>query len=362
MRIPLAFLSLALASGALVASDAPDDFRWIQVQGGITDHRTQNPNHQQPAIGFGVGTWLDGHWGLEASGLYTRVNYGYGQSGEALSTGSLLINPFPTPHTFRPFLRLGVGSTTIGSPLSGKDSYTTRLSGVLGLGLQVLLGDRMFASLEGRLVQIESNVSRKEGQALAGIGVRWGNRPPAPAPLPPPAPVEPPAPPVVILLPAPPPEPTPRPLVIITAAPVPLPAPLPAVVPRKVILDEATLHFANGKARLSPEGREAVNKVASQLKEIQAPYSVLVSGHTSRVGKAAFNLQLSRDRAAAVALVLVEAGIPAENIRSEGLGFSQPRVKEVTRDDQAKNRRVEIDIKTKSENVDIREKQTQVVE
>lgn len=353
MRVSSAFLSLALASGALMASDDQADFRWLQVQGGITDHRTNNRDARQPAVGFGVGTWINGGLGLEASGLYTNVDYGYGKSKEAQAHASVLLNPFHTPQSFRPFLRLGLGATTIGSPLSGTISHTTRLSGVVGLGVQILLGDQMFASLEGRLVQVESRVSRKEGQALAGIGIRWSNRKPVVAP--PPAPV-------VVYTPAPAPEvvyvaaPAPAPVVIYT------PAPTPAVVPRTVVLDEATLHFANGKAMLSPEGREAVNKVAHQLKEIKAPFQVVVHGHTSRVGKAAFNLQLSKDRAAAVAKVLEEAGISAADIRSEGMGFSQPRVKEMTKADQAMNRRVEIEIKTKAENVDIREKQTPVVE
>ena len=181
MRFPLACLPLVLVSGSLLAADDRSDFHWIQVQGGITDHRTKNPDHQQPAIGFGVGTWVNGHLGLEGSGVLTHVNYGHGSAKEAHATASLLINPFRTPAALRPFLRLGLGSTTIGTPISGTGSATTRLSGVVGLGVQALLGDQMFCSLEGRLVQIESQVSRKEGQALAGIGVRWGNRKPAPA-------------------------------------------------------------------------------------------------------------------------------------------------------------------------------------
>ena len=360
MRLPYAFLPLALVSGALVASDNQDDFRWIQAQGGITDHRTNNRDARQPAIGFGVGTWVNGHLGLEASGLFTNVNYdypGFTKSKEMHAHASVLINPFQTPQTLRPFLRLGVGGTTIGAPISGTGRHTTRLNGVVGLGIQILLGDRMFASLEGRLVQIESKVSRKEGQALVGIGLRWGNQQPTVAayvPPPPPPPVEIPAPPPeIIVVPAP----APPPVVVFVPAPTPVP-----VIEKIVVLDEATLHFANGKAILSAEGREAVRKVASELKEIKAPYQVIVRGHTSKVGKAAFNLQLSKWRAAAVADVLIEAGIPAADIRSEGLGFSQPRVKEVTKAHQAVNRRVEIEIKTKSENVEIRKKQTEIVD
>jgi outer membrane protein OmpA-like peptidoglycan-associated protein len=265
-----------------------------------------------------------------------------------------LFNPFRTPATFRPFLRFGLGGTTLGAPLSGTGSYTTRLSGAVGLGFQALLGDQMFFSLEGRLVEIQTRATRKEAQALAGIGLRWGNRKPVVAAYVPPPPVAP-----VIEAPPPPPQ------VIVVTAPAPAPevvyVPAP-VVPRKIILDEATLHFANGKAILSPEGREAVNKVASELKEVKAPYQVLVIGHTSRVGTAAFNLRLSKHRAAAVAKVLEEAGIPAADIHSEGMSFSQPRVKEITKADQAMNRRVEIEIKTKAGNVELRGKQTAIVE
>lgn len=358
MRFHLAFLPLALAAGVLVASDDPDGFKWLQLQGGISDHRTKNPDHQQPAFGFGIGNWVNGHVGLEASGLFTHVNYGYGKADESHGTVSLLLNPFAVSEKVRPFLRLGIGATAIGAPVSDSGTQTTRLSGVVGLGMQFLLGERGFASLEGRLVQVETRVSRKEGQALAGIGWRWGNHKPAPVAVyvPTPPPVEAPAPPppevIVVTTPAPPPQ------VVYVPAPV-IEKP---VIEKIVVLDEATLHFANGKAILSREGREAVNKVASELKEIKAPYRVVVRGHTSKVGRASFNLQLSKDRAAAVAKVLEEAGIPAADIRSEGLSFSQPRVKEVTKADQAMNRRVEIDIKTKAENVEIRSKQTPTVE
>lgn len=353
MRPALALFALAMASGALLASDPQDDFHWIQVQGGITDHRTKNFDHQQPAAGFGVGDWINGHWGLEVSGLITRVNYGYGISKEAHMAGSVLINPFHTPQTLRPFLRLGVGAAMVGTPLSGTSTRTTRLSGVVGLGVQALLGDQLLFTLEGRLVQIESQISRKEGQALAGIGVRWGNRRPAPpaAPLPVPPPP----------LAAPEPPPPPPPVVAAPEPPVVL-APAPEAAPPKVILDEATLHFANDRAELSPEGEAAVVQVAAELKEIKAPYQVVATGHASKVGTAAHNLKLSRRRAHVVAKVLTTAGIPAEAIQTEGVGFTQPRVEEVTKADQAQNRRVEISIKTKADNAETRPKATPVVE
>jgi outer membrane protein OmpA-like peptidoglycan-associated protein len=86
-----------------------------------------------------------------------------------------------------------------------------------------------------------------------------------PKPVPPPPPVE---------------EPKPVPAPVVEAPKVVAPAPEPV----KIMLDEAILHFANGKANLSQEGVEAIQKVAEHLKKIPGAYSLTVSGHTSNVG------------------------------------------------------------------------------
>ena len=131
MRLSPAFLILTLASGALMAADDLGEYHWVQVQGGITGHRSAAGSNGT-ALGAGVGTWLNGHWGVEGSVLDTRVDYGYGTAKELQLDGSVLFNPFAPSATVRPFLRLGVGPTRIGSPISGTGAYTTRLSGVAG--------------------------------------------------------------------------------------------------------------------------------------------------------------------------------------------------------------------------------------
>ncbi|MEX8192496.1 OmpA family protein [Comamonas guangdongensis] len=63
-----------------------------------------------------------------------------------------------------------------------------------------------------------------------------------------------------------------------------------------------------------------------------------VEGHTDDRGSDAYNLKLSERRAQAVAEVLVEAGMPRQNIEVKGLGRSMP----VVSGGAAENRRVAI--------------------
>ena len=120
------------------------------------------------------------------------------------------------------------------------------------------------------------------------------------------------------------------------------------------MLDEAVLHFANGKNELSLEGIQAIRKVAESLKAYKGAYALVVTGHTSSVGKASFNKALSKRRAEAVAKVLVEAGIPKTSIRTEGSGPDAPLADNSTKEGQAKNRRVEIDVTVIGSNIETR--------
>lgn len=136
--------------------------------------------------------------------------------------------------------------------------------------------------------------------------------------------------------------------------PAPVPEAAPEPLPVKIVLDEAVLHFANGKAKLSPAGVEAIKKVAESLKAFSGKYSLEVSGHTSSVGSAALNKKLAKQRADAVARVLTESGIPADAIQTVGVGPDKPLADNKTKEGQAKNRRVEIDVKVENAKVEIR--------
>ena len=72
---------------------------------------------------------------------------------------------------------------------------------------------------------------------------------------------------------------------------------------------------------------------------------VHVVGHTDSDGSDAYNLDLSRRRADAVANDLIAAGVPANRVRAEGRGEREPRADNATAAGKQLNRRVEIYIK-----------------
>jgi outer membrane protein OmpA-like peptidoglycan-associated protein len=360
----------ALAAGAQAPPERND---WLQLQGAYVGHGYAPELKPSHGLGLALGQWLSPHWGWEASLLRDPVQdrSGSWSSFEVGVHGSVLFDPLPNPGRLRPFLRLGAGAiggvyepglavtgTTPGLGLapaqlatSNTPSATTRLSILAGAGLQAQLGASVLATLEARALAIEVSPSRErtEHQVLVGVGYRWGHsRPSQPLPE---VPVI--APPPYTL-----PEPHPLPPPEEPSAPVPLPPrdpeissqdlprPISRPMPRKIVLNEAVLHFTNGGARLSPAGAQAVRDGASELTRYSGRYDLEVVGHTSRIGGHDYNLALSRRRAEAVARVLVESGIPASRIRTRGAGYDQPVASDRTEQGQARNRRVEILIRT----------------
>lgn len=70
--------------------------------------------------------------------------------------------------------------------------------------------------------------------------------------------------------------------------------------------------------------------------------TVQVVGHTDNVGEALYNLELSQRRAASVAGVLIDAGVPPRRINAIGRGEDQPVASNLSPEGRALNRRVEI--------------------
>ena len=86
------------------------------------------------------------------------------------------------------------------------------------------------------------------------------------------------------------------------------------------------------------------------------------SGHTSATGNAGFNKSLSKRRADAVAKILVDSGIPSASVMTIGAGPDEPIADNKTTEGQAKNRRVEIDVKVNDGKAEVRKTETGVVD
>ncbi len=99
--------------------------------------------------------------------------------------------------------------------------------------------------------------------------------------------------------------------------------------------------FATDSARLTGSLRADLAVLASHLKKYPNS-SVQVIGHTDNQGAASYNLNLSRQRAAAVSTVLLNHGVSPYRVTSIGRGEDQPVASNLTPEGRAQNRRVEI--------------------
>ncbi len=113
-----------------------------------------------------------------------------------------------------------------------------------------------------------------------------------------------------------------------------------------VSMDEKLL-FASGSWQVGDEGKRAIREVSTVLQK-NPDINVMVEGHTDNVpfkgkGDAKDNLDLSVMRATAIAKVLLEnKGVAQSRVIAAGRGDSAPVVKNDTPENRAKNRRSEI--------------------
>jgi outer membrane protein OmpA-like peptidoglycan-associated protein len=109
------------------------------------------------------------------------------------------------------------------------------------------------------------------------------------------------------------------------------------------MIDLATteLQFAGGKAELPPGELPTLDLIVQALNEFPG-LRVRIDGHTDAAGDEEPNLELSRQRAAAVMQGLADRGVPAERMTSEGYGETRPIASNDTWEGRRQNRRVEI--------------------
>jgi outer membrane protein OmpA-like peptidoglycan-associated protein len=82
--------------------------------------------------------------------------------------------------------------------------------------------------------------------------------------------------------------------------------------------------FQTGSSQLTPESQATLDQLAQEIQEFNpGTVGIKIQGHTSRTGDAAFNQQLSQNRAQVVVNYLKQKQLQ-HNIFAEGLGFSQP--------------------------------------
>jgi outer membrane protein OmpA-like peptidoglycan-associated protein len=107
--------------------------------------------------------------------------------------------------------------------------------------------------------------------------------------------------------------------------------------------------FRSGSAELDTGAEAILRAVAATLTAHPEIARVAVDGHTDDVGDRAANLVLSQRRSLAIIERLVALGIDARRLEARGFGSRQPIVSDKTPEARAKNRRVELIVRKRTE-------------
>jgi chemotaxis protein MotB len=115
--------------------------------------------------------------------------------------------------------------------------------------------------------------------------------------------------------------------------------------------------FASGSAKLDPVGVEVLGRVADQL--AKSTYLIEVQGHTDDLAisgqlaqRYATNWELAAARASRVTRLIQEHGVPGDRLKVASFASFQPVVANVSPENRALNRRIEIRLKPRIEPVD----------
>lgn len=104
------------------------------------------------------------------------------------------------------------------------------------------------------------------------------------------------------------------------------------------------VEFLTGSAQLTPKGQATLDKVASILTQVP-DLPVGISGHTDNRGLRPMNIDLSQRRANSVRDYLVQKGVAAARLTTEGLGPDKPVDTNDTEEGRQRNRRIEFSVK-----------------
>ncbi len=101
--------------------------------------------------------------------------------------------------------------------------------------------------------------------------------------------------------------------------------------------------FATGRSDINPSFAGTLTQLAQTLNQ-NTQQTITVRGYTDNVGNAAFNQQLSQDRANSVANYLVRNGVASSRLQAVGYGMNNPVADNSTEAGRSQNRRVELSI------------------
>jgi outer membrane protein OmpA-like peptidoglycan-associated protein len=109
---------------------------------------------------------------------------------------------------------------------------------------------------------------------------------------------------------------------------------LRAVVPARLL-------FRPDTALLAEDGAGLLREWGSELAR-NPRLIIAIEGHTDEIGRAAYNLEFSRQRAETVRDAMIAAGVAPERLSAAGVGEARPLAAERSIAARERNRRIEI--------------------
>jgi outer membrane protein OmpA-like peptidoglycan-associated protein len=101
------------------------------------------------------------------------------------------------------------------------------------------------------------------------------------------------------------------------------------------------LYFDRESTRLTADSTKSLPKIVEMI-DSRKSRNISVIGHTDTAGNLRYNLQLSRNRAAAVKRILIQKGVDSAYIKSTSHGEENPLIKTGNNVHEPRNRRVEV--------------------
>lgn len=362
--LTMALLAVCASSGVQAQSTFNNTGMYVGISAGESKSKFDNGITAQSLVGAGVtagalnedergnaykafiGVPLSPNWAVEA-GYFDLGRFGFdaatSPAGTVMGTTRIrglnldLVGTLPITERWSLLGRVGAAYAQTKGSFSG-----TGASGVTalpssqrdthykyGFGTEYAFTPALTMRLEGERYHVNDAIGQRANVDLISVGlvyrfgapaqsVRTAYVPPVVQPVYRPEPVMAQAP-----VAAPPP---PAPVIAPMPAPVAIPAPAPAPVPKpwvKVKLQADSL-FGFDQDSLQADGKQALDKLLQELKGVNVD-AVQVTGHTDRLGSAAYNAKLSTRRAEAVRNYLVQVGgMPANLVTATGVGSAQP--------------------------------------
>jgi len=354
MRYSSAILAAGLIAGLGSAASAQTDGWYFGAEAGANiaprihfDANSRPWSEQQDTgyallgqVGYGFGPIrLEGELGWRHNDISSITNY----QGEPASSGAIkglnfmanALYDFNTGTKWTPYVGAGVGGinlstdhiTAANTEITNDNELLFAYQGIAGVSYALnntlsIKADYHYMRTEKANLSLNSAYDSGDGKGtyaahtiLVGFTVKF---PPSAAPAPTPAVAPPPPPP---------------------APPAPPPAPKP--VQAAPIAKNFMVFFDFDKDALTPEAKAIITQAADAAKKNHST-TLALTGYTDLSGSVPYNQKLSERRGESVKKMLVQLGIPANEISVVGKGKSDPLVptKDGVREPQ--NRRVTI--------------------